>query len=110
MYFEAEGSIRVAFWSALAQTSQENACTSHSDSALEPATEGGEATSDLSRTADSDDVAHNISQDSGSDTCRLLTRDELIQQLVSISQVPQGQVTTVGMVRMFENTVMFLMQ
>ena len=33
---------------------------------------------------------------------RLLSRDELIQQLLSISPVPQGQVTTVGMVRMYE--------
>ena len=100
-YFEAEGSIRVAFWSALAQNSQENICTSHSDSALESATEGIEAATELSRTAVSDDAA-GISQDSGSDTCRLLTRDELIQQLLSISPVPQGQVTTVGMVRMIE--------
>lgn len=99
-YFETEGSIRVAFWSALAQNSRENICTSHSDSASESAT-GVEAATELSRTAVSDDAA-GISQDCGSDTCRLLTRDELIQQLLSISPVPQGQVTTVGMVRMIE--------
>ena len=107
-YFEAEGSIKVAFWSALAeQHSQENACMSHSDSASESATdvEEGEPTAELSsRAATSDDAsALCVSCDTSSDTCSLLTRDELIQQFLSISPVPEGKVTTVGMVRLFEN-------
>ena len=109
-YFEAEGSISVAFWSALAQNSQENACTSQSDSVLESATDTGgkfeEATTELlgeTATTSDDTSAACVSQDAGSDACRLLTRDELTKQLLSISPVSQGQVTTVGMVRMFEN-------
>ena len=98
----------MAFWSALAQSGQENTCTtSHSDSALESATDmeaGGEtSTTETSKTAASDDASTvPISQDTigrSSDTCRLLTREELIQHLLSISPVPQGQVTTVGMVK-----------
>ena len=97
----------MAFWSALAQSGQENTCTtSHSDSALESATdtEGGGETSTIepSETAASDNASTvPISQDTagGSDTCRLLTREELTQHLLSISSVPQGQVTTVGMVK-----------
>ncbi len=104
-HFEAEGSIRVAFWSALAQS---DTCTSHSDSALESATDtagGGEASAiESSRTAVSDDagIVTHTSQDTASgdsDACRLLTREELTQQLLSISPVPQGLVTTVGMVK-----------
>ena len=98
----------MAFWSALAQSDQENTCTmSHSESALESATNaegGGEtSTTETSKTAASDDASTlPISQDTtghSSDTCRLLTREELIQHLLSISPVPQGQVTTVGMVK-----------
>ena len=172
-YFEIEGSIKVAFWSALAESSQED--KSHSDSASESATEGeatnpiDEVTTDLSQTALSDDATSRDSDptdtnrdsttitkstaidkggdtsdatnqktdpskvtadsdvtpptdhtsnrvaidpaecidisvpspaDGGADSTRLLSRDELIQQLLSISPVPEGQVTTVGMVRM----------
>ena len=97
----------MAFWSALAQSGQENTCiTSHSDSASESATDaeaGGEtSTTEPSKTAASDDIsATHISEDTtgGSNACRLLTREELIQHLLSISPVPQGQVTTVGMVK-----------
>ena len=35
------------------------------------------------------------------ESVRLLSRNELIQQLLSISPVPDGHVTTVGMVRMY---------
>jgi hypothetical protein len=102
-YFEAEGSIRVAFWSALAQS---DTSTSHSDSALESATDaaGGGEEAESGRTAVSDDasaVSQDITASAGSDACRLLTREELTQQLLAISPVPQGQVTTVGMVKIF---------
>ena len=143
-YFEVEGSIKVAFWSALAQNGQGN--ESHSDSALESATEEGEATL-LSQAAVPCDTNMDTTKSMAIDkrdgpclsdaanqkpdlptvvappldhtpnkvaTCsaecaaspssvegvRLLSRDELIQQLLSISPVPQGQLTTVGMVRM----------
>ena len=97
----------MVFWSALAQNGQENtSTTSHSNSASESATDtegGGEtSTTEPSKAAASDDAsATHISEDttSGSDACRLLTREELIQHLLSISPVPQGQVTTVGMVK-----------
>ena len=104
----------MAFWSALAQSDQGNTCTmSHSDSASESATDtkgGGEtSTTEPSRTVASDDAsAVPISQDTtsrSSDTCRLLKREELTQHLLSISPVPQGQVTTVGMVKKKKKTL-----
>ena len=175
-YFETEGSIKVAFWSALAESSQED--KSHSDSASESATEREATnpidgvTTDLSQTAHTDDASSRDSDpsdanrdsttitkstatcidkggdtndatnqkidppkvtadsdvtpptdhtpnrdvtypaecldistpspaDGGADSTGLLSRDELIQQLLSISPVPEGQVTTVGMVRMY---------